>query len=62
LGSLETVRILLDKGMYVDLTNAEDSTPLHLSAVNDNLEAMKVHVVSGAPLKNANKDGATLLL
>jgi ankyrin repeat protein len=62
LGSLETIRILLDKGMYVDLTNAEDSTPLHVSAVTDNLEAMKAHVERGAPLNNDNKGGTTLLL
>jgi ankyrin repeat protein len=59
---LEIIRILLDKGMYVDLTNAEDSTPLHLSAVTDNLEAMKAHVERGASLNNTDKDGATLLL
>jgi ankyrin repeat protein len=59
---VEIIKILLDKGMSVDLTNAEDSTLLHLKAVTDNLEAMKAHVGRGAPLNNANKDGATLLL
>jgi len=29
--NLEIIGVLLDKGMYVYLTNAEDSMPLHLS-------------------------------
>ena len=48
--------------MSVDLTNTEDSTLLHLSAVTGNLEAMKAHVERGASLNNANKDGRTPLL
>jgi ankyrin repeat protein len=60
--SLEIIRILLNRGMSVDLTNAEDSTPLHLSAVTGNLEAVKARIERGAPLNNANKDGATPLL
>jgi ankyrin repeat protein len=62
LGSLEIIGILLDRGMSVDFTNAEDSTLLHLSAIIGNLEAMKAHVERGAPLNNTNKDGATQLL
>jgi len=42
--NLEIISILLDKGMYVDLTNAENSMPLHLSALTGNLEAMKALV------------------
>jgi len=48
--------------MSVDLTNTEDSTLLHLSAVTGNLEAMTAHVKRGASLNNANKDGPTPLL
>ena len=59
---MEIIKILLDTGMSVDLTNAEDSTLLHLSTVTGNLEAMKAHVERGAPLHNANKYGATPLL
>jgi ankyrin repeat protein len=59
---VEIIRILLDKEIYVDLTNAEESVPLHLSALTGNLEATKVCVKRGAPLNNANKDGATPLL
>ena len=59
---MEIIKILLDTGMSVDLTNAEESTVVHLSAVTGNLEAMKAHVERGAPLNNANKDGTTPLL
>jgi len=31
-GSVEIIKILLDKGMSVELTKATDSMPLHLSA------------------------------
>jgi len=62
MGSVEIIKILLDKGMYVQLTNATDSMPLHFSAHYGNLEAMKALVKTGAPLNNANKDGATPLL
>jgi protein phosphatase 1 regulatory subunit 12C len=48
--------------MSVDLTNTEDDTPLHLSALNGNLEATKTLVERGAPLNNANENGFTPLL
>ena len=38
---MEIIKILLDTGMSVDLTNAEDSTPLHFLASEGNLEATK---------------------
>jgi len=59
---VEIIKILLDTGMSVDLTNAEDSTLLHLSAVTGNLEAVKAHVERDASLNNAKKDVATPLL
>jgi hypothetical protein len=37
----QIIKILLDKWMSVDLTNAEDSTPLHLLASEGNLKATK---------------------
>jgi len=43
--------------MSVDLTNAEDFTPLHLSTLTGNLEATKALCERGAPLNNADKDG-----
>jgi ankyrin repeat protein len=38
---METIKILLDKGMSVDLTNAEDFMPLHLLASEGNLKVTK---------------------
>jgi ankyrin repeat protein len=40
LGDVEIIKVLLDKGMSVDLTNAKDATP-HLSAPNCSMEATK---------------------
>jgi len=40
--------------MSTDLTNAEDSTSLHLPALIGNLEAL---CERGAPLNNADKNG-----
>ena len=50
-------KILLDKRMSADLTNAEDSTLLHLSALIGNLETTKALCERGAPLNNADKNG-----
>ena len=61
-GSAEFIKILLDKGMSVDLTNVDHSTPLHFSAAFGNLETMKALVAGGAALNNTNKDGDTPLL
>jgi ankyrin repeat protein len=47
--------------MSVAVTNAEDSTPLHFSALNGNLEARKTLVERRALLNKANKNGDTLL-
>jgi len=48
---------LVDKGMCVNLTNAEGSTPLHLSALHDNLEATIFLVERGVSLSNTNTYG-----
>jgi len=56
------MKLLLDKGMFVELTNTTDSTPLHFSAYYGSLEATKALVKRGTPLNNANKDDATPLL
>ncbi|MDR0797550.1 MAG: ankyrin repeat domain-containing protein [Nitrososphaerota archaeon] len=36
LGSVEIINILLDKGMCIDMTNGDDWTPLHVSAMHGN--------------------------
>jgi ankyrin repeat protein len=59
---VEIIKILLDKGMSVDMTNADDYTPLHISAAKGNLEATKVLVERGADLNKANKYGNTPLI
>jgi ankyrin repeat protein len=38
---VEIIKILLDNGMSVDLTNAEDFMPLHLLASEGNLKVTK---------------------
>jgi ankyrin repeat protein len=53
---VEIIKILLDKGMSVDLTNADDYTPLHFSASKGYLEEMRGLVETGAPLSNAKKN------
>ena len=58
---MEIIKILVDKGMSVNLTNAGDSTPLHLSALIGNLEATKALSERGAPLNNPDNDGETPL-
>jgi len=40
-GSVEIIKLLLDKGMSVNLTNTDDTTPLHISAKCGRLEATK---------------------
>jgi len=58
---VEIINILLDKEMSVDLTNANGSTPLHLSVLHGNLEATKTLVDRGAAINNVNKFGDTAL-
>jgi ankyrin repeat protein len=48
--------------MSVDLTNVNDSTPLHTSASKGYLEATKTLVERGAAINNTNKSGATPLM
>lgn len=47
---VEIIKSLLVEGMSVDLTNAEDSMPLHFSALIGGLEATKALCKIGAPL------------
>ena len=49
-GSVEIIKILLHRGMYVDLTDAVGSIPLDVSASQVNLEATKTLVERGASL------------
>ena len=46
---VEILKSLLVKGMSFDVTNSENSMPLHSSALIGNLEAMKAVCERGAP-------------
>ena len=54
LDTVEITKILLDKGMSVDLINAENSVPLHISALIGNLEAMEALCKRGVPLMSVS--------
>jgi len=41
-GSVRSIKLLLDKGMSFNLTDTEDSTPLHVSAGCGNVEVRNV--------------------
>jgi ankyrin repeat protein len=47
--------LFLDMGMSVNVTNTEDSTPLHIAAQFGNLEATKTLVERGAAINITNK-------
>jgi len=49
----EIIKILLDKGMSVASSNADDSTPLHISYRYGNIEATKTLVERGAAVDSA---------
>jgi len=61
-GSVDIIKLLLDKRMSVNLTNTEDSTPLHITAEFGHLEATKALVERGAAINNTNEYGATALM
>jgi len=48
---VEIIKLLLDKGMSVNLTDTDCYTPLHASAQFGHLEATKVLVERGVALK-----------
>jgi ankyrin repeat protein len=39
---VDSIKLLLDKGLFFILTDTDDSTPLHVSAGCDNLEANNI--------------------
>jgi ankyrin repeat protein len=49
-GSVNIMKLLLDKGISVNLTNKNDSTPLHFSVQFSHLEAPKFSVERGAAI------------
>lgn len=58
---MDIIKLLLEKGRSVNLTNTRNNTPLHLSAVYGNLEATETLVRRGAALNAINIFGFTLI-
>ena len=54
---MEIIKILLDKGICVDLTITYVHTLLHVSAKCGNLEATKTLVGRGAAFNNPDENG-----
>jgi ankyrin repeat protein len=59
LDSVDIIRLLLDKGMYVDLTKRKKYTPVQFLFACGNLEASKAFVQRWSFLYNINKYGNT---
>jgi ankyrin repeat protein len=56
---VDIIKLLLDKGMSVNVTNSNDATPLHVSAEIGNLDATEPLVETGVAIINTNVDGDT---
>jgi len=61
-GSVDIIKLLLDNGMSVNLTNTNNCTPLHVSAQCGNPEATKTLVERGGAINSTNKYGVTPLM
>ena len=61
-GSVDIIKLLLDTGISVNLTDKDGSTPLHVSAEFGHVEATKFLVERGAVINSTNKYGDTPLL
>jgi ankyrin repeat protein len=61
-GSVDIIKLLLGKGMPVNLMNGYEFTPLHLSAQSGHLEATKTLVERGAAINQTNVYGHTPLM
>jgi ankyrin repeat protein len=58
---VDIIKLLLDKGMSVNLPNTYVSTPLHVSSQFVNLEVTKTLVDRGFAINKLNKYGYTAL-
>jgi ankyrin repeat protein len=59
---VDIISLLLDKGISVNLTKTNGSTPLHIAAEFDHLEATKTLVERGACINCTNIGGNTPLM
>jgi len=61
-GCVDIIKLLLDKGMFVNLPTKDEFAPLHICAKFGHLEATKVLVERGAAINSTNKYGVTPLM
>jgi len=59
---VDIIKLLLDNGMSVNLTNTSNCKPLHVSAQSGNPEATKTLVERGGAINSTNKYGVTPLM
>ena len=62
LGSVDIIKLLLDKGMSVILINTDECTSLFVSAECVHLEAAKLLVEKSTAINNTNNYGITPLM
>jgi len=60
--SVDIIKLLLDKGMSVNLTNTNDSAPRHVFAQFGHLDATKTLVDKGAAINFTDSDDNTPLV
>ena len=61
MGRTETVKLLVEKGVNVDVTDGLGWTPLHEAAWMGKTEVLKLLIEKGADINAADKDGNTPL-
>jgi len=61
-GSVDIIKLLLDKVLSVNLTDIHEFTPLHVSAHFGHLEATKTLVERGAAINKTSEYGSTPLM
>jgi len=60
-GSVDIIKLLVDKGISVNLTKTDNSTPLYISAEFGHLEATKALIERDTAFIKVNKYGDTPL-
>ena len=57
----ETVKILIEAGAAVNMTDMYEKTPLHMAAKDGHYETMKILLEAGADVSVMDKEGRTAL-